>query len=160
MFEGRDTAVVQLAGTFFIQSLPHLVDAALEAGLSGAGRLHDLCVNLEAASPGEWKSGGEGWTLTHGFAASPFGRCLIAESPRGICHLSFVSSDDATEMRAFREIWPQARFQRDNPAASTLAARVFAAEPALSRRPPLRAFVLGTPFQVRVWRARASTLTP
>src|SRR5437016_10963836 len=62
-----------------------VLDAALDLGFSGSGRLHDLCVTLEAASPGELKSGGEGWTITAGFAQSPFGRCLIALSPRGFC---------------------------------------------------------------------------
>ena len=37
-----------------------ILDASLEVGLSGPGRLHDLCVNLEAATPGEIKSGGKG----------------------------------------------------------------------------------------------------
>ncbi len=35
----------------------NVLDAALDAGLSGPGRLHDLCIALEAASPGELKSG-------------------------------------------------------------------------------------------------------
>src|SRR5581483_11545635 len=61
-----------------------VLDSALEAGLSGPGRLHDLCVTLEAASPGELKSGGERWTIIAGFGDSPFGDCLVAESPRGI----------------------------------------------------------------------------
>jgi AraC family transcriptional regulator, regulatory protein of adaptative response / methylated-DNA-[protein]-cysteine methyltransferase len=39
-----------------------ILDASMDLGLSGPGRLHDLCVTLEAASPGEVKSGGEGWT--------------------------------------------------------------------------------------------------
>src|SRR5439155_395571 len=38
----------------------NVFDAALDAGLSGPGRLHDLCVALEAASPGEMKNGGAG----------------------------------------------------------------------------------------------------
>ena len=59
-----------------------ILDVALESGLSGPGRLHDLCVNLEAASPGELKSGGANWLISFGFAESPFGKCLIAESPR------------------------------------------------------------------------------
>src|ERR1035438_5170889 len=42
-----------------------ILDVALESGLSGPGRLHDLCVNLEAASPGELKSGGAGWTISY-----------------------------------------------------------------------------------------------
>src|SRR5664280_1025780 len=70
-----------------------ILEVALESGLSGLGRLHDLCVNLEAASPGELKSGGAGWTISSGFADSPFGKCLIAESPRGICHLSFAENE-------------------------------------------------------------------
>src|SRR6266704_1093451 len=37
-----------------------VLDAALDAGLSGPGRLHDLLVTLEAASPGEFKNGGHG----------------------------------------------------------------------------------------------------
>ena len=45
-------------------------DAAMMSGLSDPGRLHDLCVKLESTSPGERKSGGEGWTITAGEAES------------------------------------------------------------------------------------------
>ena len=72
-----------------LQQGASVLDAALAVGLSGPGRLHDLCVTLEAATPGEVKAGGAGWTLSAGFAASPFGRCLIGESRRGLCHLAF-----------------------------------------------------------------------
>ena len=40
-----------------------VLDAALDSGLSGPGRLHDLFVTHEAMSPGEWKTGGDGMTL-------------------------------------------------------------------------------------------------
>ena len=66
-----------------------VLDAALNAGLSGPGRLHDLCVSLDAASPGEM-SGGAGIEIKYGFAATPFGEALIGETARGISHLSFV----------------------------------------------------------------------
>ncbi|HVU08074.1 MAG TPA: helix-turn-helix domain-containing protein [Verrucomicrobiae bacterium] len=69
-----------------------VLDATLDTGLSSPGRLHDLCVSLEAASPGEVKSGGEGWIIAAGITDSPFGRCVVGESPRGICHISFVES--------------------------------------------------------------------
>ena len=36
-----------------------VLDAALDSGLSGPGRLHDLFVTHEAMSPGEWKNGGQ-----------------------------------------------------------------------------------------------------
>jgi AraC family transcriptional regulator of adaptative response/methylated-DNA-[protein]-cysteine methyltransferase len=131
-----------------------VLDAALGSGLSGPGRLHDLCVILEAATPGEVKSGGADWTLSAGFADSPFGRCLIGESPRGLCHLSFVDAGDgAAELAALHENWPRARLQRDDANAARLAGRIFERPARRPARPALRAFVKGTAFQLRVWRA-------
>jgi AraC family transcriptional regulator of adaptative response/methylated-DNA-[protein]-cysteine methyltransferase len=131
-----------------------VLDAALGAGLSGPGRLHDLCVNLEAASPADIKSGGAGWTITAGYGDSPFGKCLVAESPRGLCHLAFVESGDGqAEWAAIQRDWPQAQWRRDDSAAARLAERIFARPPQDGSRPALRAWVRGTAFQVRVWRA-------
>jgi AraC family transcriptional regulator of adaptative response/methylated-DNA-[protein]-cysteine methyltransferase len=131
-----------------------VMDAALGAGLSGPGRLYDLCVTLEAASPGELKSGGAGWTISTGFADSPFGRCLIGESPRGICQISFLESGNGeAEWRALQENWPRAKLRRDDVAASRIAEKIFMPPAPTQSRPVLRAFVQGTAFQVRVWRA-------
>lgn len=130
-----------------------VLQAALDAGLSGPGRAHDLCVTLEAATPGEMKSGGVQGEIVAGFAGSPFGKCLIAESPRGICHLAFV--DEGKEKAAWTELeenWPQAALRRDDSAAGRLVKKIFA-RPTHGRPAPLRAFVKGTPFQLRVWRA-------
>jgi AraC family transcriptional regulator, regulatory protein of adaptative response / methylated-DNA-[protein]-cysteine methyltransferase len=130
-----------------------VLDAAIESGLSGPGRLHDLCVTLEAASPGELKSGGAGWTIRFGFAESPFGKCLVAESPRGICHLSFIENEKSAVAELHKE-WPQAKWKRDDASARELAKKIFARRIAgPDAGVPLRAFVRGTPFQVRVWRA-------
>ena len=127
--------------------------AALESGLSGPGRLHDLCVRLEAASPGEIKSGGAGWTMTAGFAPTPFGDCLAARGPRGVCHLSFVDSDRKTAWDELKQLWPGARWQRDDAAVQGLLACVFDRPGRLEARRPLTVFVKGTEFQLRVWRA-------
>jgi AraC family transcriptional regulator of adaptative response/methylated-DNA-[protein]-cysteine methyltransferase len=132
--------------------------AALEAGLSGPGRLHDLCVTLEGASPGEIKTGGAGWTLTAGLAESPFGKCLIAQGARGICFLAFA--EKGGEKKAWAELekeWPRAEVKRDDAVAQRLAAEIFV-EPGRNGRQPeqretLRAWVKATPFQARVWRA-------
>lgn len=129
-----------------------VLDAALEAGLSGPGRLHDLCVTLEAATPGEWKRGGAGHALTYGRASSPFGACLIATNARGVCHFAFIDNDYARALEALRGEWPCASTRRDDRRAAAIAQRVFQpaeAPHALS----LRAYVRGTAFQLRVWRA-------
>lgn len=131
-----------------------VLDAALGSGLSGPGRLHDLCISLEAASPGELKSGGEGWTISAGFADSPFGPCLAGESPRGICHLAFIEPEQGeAAWAALQASWPRARLHRDDSAAARLAGRVFERPGHAPSRPVLRAYVRGTAFQLRVWRA-------
>jgi AraC family transcriptional regulator of adaptative response/methylated-DNA-[protein]-cysteine methyltransferase len=129
-----------------------ILDVAMDSGLSGPGRLHDLCVNLEAASPGEMKSGGAGWRIAFGLVESPFGKCLLAESPRGICRLSF-EENERTAVAELRAQWPAAELKRDDAAAARLAGRIFKQPDDSLPQPALRAFVRGTPFQVRVWRA-------
>jgi AraC family transcriptional regulator of adaptative response/methylated-DNA-[protein]-cysteine methyltransferase len=130
-----------------------ILETALDAGLSGPGRLHDLCLIMEAATPGEVKSGGAGWKITAGFAECPFGICLVAKGPRGICHLSFVESgqEDSAWLQLQQE-WPTANLQRNDRSAKRIAAMVFQRCANSSRR-PLRAFVRGTELQLRVWRA-------
>lgn len=136
-----------------LQNGKSILDSALDAGLSGSSRAHDLCVNLEAASPGEMKSGGKGWAIVAGFAETPFGNFLIAESPRGICHLAFLEPGERdTAWTELRESWPNADLRRDDSTAAKLAAKIFVRRGRRSHR-PLRAFVRGTPFQLRVWRA-------
>jgi AraC family transcriptional regulator of adaptative response/methylated-DNA-[protein]-cysteine methyltransferase len=67
-----------------------VLDASLEVGLSGPGRLHDLFVTHEAMSPGEYKARGEGLTLAYGWHASPFGEALMVASARGLAGLGWV----------------------------------------------------------------------
>ena len=132
----------------------NVFDAAINAGLSGAGRLHDLCVTLEAASPGEMKTGGARLEINFGFAETPFGETLIAETRRGICHLSFVDQGGRNSARDLLvSQWPKAKLNRSDSRMDEVAAQIFdrAAVPTANR--PLRAFVRGTEFQLRVWRA-------
>lgn len=68
----------------------NLQAVALEAGLSGTARLHDLFVTIEAMTPGEYRNGGSGLSLRYGVAATPFGQCIVAWTERGLCHLGFV----------------------------------------------------------------------
>jgi AraC family transcriptional regulator of adaptative response/methylated-DNA-[protein]-cysteine methyltransferase len=49
-----------------------LLDASLEAGLSGPSRLHDLFVTFEAMTPGQFKRRAAGMAISYGFGATPF----------------------------------------------------------------------------------------
>jgi len=129
-----------------------VLETALDAGLSGPGRLHDLLVTLEAASPGEFKAAGRGMSIDWGLAESPFGSCSLGWTRRGICHLAF--HDPGARFGAPRELrasWPNARLRRDDRGARRRARIVFNGD-AQSRR-SVKAFVRATPFQLKVWRA-------
>lgn len=128
------------------------LDAALDFEPSeGPSQWQNLCLKLEAASPGQLTVAGEDWTITAGFADSPFGRCLIGECPRGICHLSFGEpAEDAVKWAWMVGNWPKAIFQRDDSFASRLVGIIFQHPNDVHRR---QAYVKGTPFQIQVWRA-------
>ena len=58
-----------------------LFETAMQSGLSGTGRLHDLFVNLEGMTPAEYRSGGEHLHIRYTISTSPFGLLLCAFSP-------------------------------------------------------------------------------
>jgi AraC family transcriptional regulator, regulatory protein of adaptative response / methylated-DNA-[protein]-cysteine methyltransferase len=128
-----------------------VLDTAYEVGLSGPGRLHDLFVTHEAMSPGEWKAGGEGLTITYGFHPSPFGMALVMNTPRGLAGLALA--DAGKERKALSDMrsrWPKAKYVEDFAATAATARRIFDA--ALWRKDqPLRVVLIGTDFEVRVW---------
>jgi len=128
-----------------------VLDTAYEVGLSGPGRLHDLFVTHEAMSPGEWKAGGEGLTVTYGFHPCPFGMALVMVTPRGLAGLALA--DAGKERAALRDMkarWPRAKYLEDFAATAPTARRIFDA--ALWRKDqPLRVVLIGTDFEVRVW---------
>jgi len=127
-----------------------VLEATLATGLSSPSRLYDLFVAAEAVTPGEYKSGGLGIEIHYGFADSPFGRCLIGTTTRGVVALTFAA-DEMDAASALRSAWFGAALQRDDAGAERLAARIFASV----ERPdtPVRLLLRGTNFQIRVWRA-------
>lgn len=124
-------------------------DTADEAGLSGAGRLHDLFTRWEAMSPGDFASGGAGLTIRWGWFESPFGPALVMGTDRGICGIAFAgeTGTDAA-MADLTARWPGARFVED---AGTLRPWALAAFRASQDPAPI--FMIGAPFQIKVWEA-------
>ncbi len=134
-----------------LRSSASVLDAALDSGLSGPGRLHDLFVTHEAMSPGEWKTGGAGMTLTYGFHASPFGTAIVIASGRGLAGLAFADpGEERPALADMQRRWPNANYVEDHAGTAGLAQRIFDSK---MWRPdqPLRVTMIGTDFEVRVW---------
>lgn len=130
-----------------------LLNLSLDVGLSGPGRLHDLFVNMEAMSPGEFKQAAAGLSIEYGMGQTPFGAALIATTGRGICHLEFVDNgqQDAA-IHALKDKWPSACFQQNSDAGQEMLDKLFAPGKDL-RDLNLSLWVSGSNFQIQVWRA-------
>lgn len=128
-----------------------VLDTSYEVGLSGPGRLHDLFVTHEAMSPGEWKAGGEGLTITYGFHPCPFGMALVMLTPRGLAGLALADAGkERASLRDMRQRWPKAKYVEDYAATAATARRIF--DSAMWKPDqPLRVVLIGTDFEIRVW---------
>jgi AraC family transcriptional regulator of adaptative response/methylated-DNA-[protein]-cysteine methyltransferase len=130
------------------ESLP-ILDTALQVGVSGPGRLHDLMINAEAMTPGEYARHGAGQRMQFGIAESPFGDCLMATTDRGICHLQFVESNSVDlDVQVLHDKWSRAKWTRNDQATSRLAKQIFK-----MKEGSLLLHLKGTNFQLKVWEA-------
>ncbi len=133
-----------------------VLDAAHEVGLSGTSRLHDLFVDHEAMTPGDFKRRGEGLRMIYGFHFSPFGEVLVLATDRGVAGLAFVDEDkNQTRTEALADMtgrWPGAIYVEDPKQTEPHARRIFDAA-LWQAEQPVRLILIGTDFEVRVWEA-------
>jgi AraC family transcriptional regulator of adaptative response/methylated-DNA-[protein]-cysteine methyltransferase len=140
----RDAALQRLAAGSSV------LETSFSVGLSGPGRLHDLLVTTEALTPGEVRNRGKGVVLNYGFGDTPFGQALVAWTARGLNFLGFCDELGAEHvLKELRGVWADAVFDERPFEAQSWLDRVFAG----SREQPLRLWLRGSPFQLKVWEA-------
>lgn len=139
----------------FLEGGASTLEAAYAAGVSGNGRLHDLFVSVEAATPGQVQNRGEGLSIVYGFAPSVLGEVMVAKTGRGVCWLGFLVDEKRDEtMRRVRAHWPGARLIHDDDAIAPEAEKIFDIWKGRGRKGEKLALDLyGTNFQIQVWRA-------
>jgi AraC family transcriptional regulator of adaptative response/methylated-DNA-[protein]-cysteine methyltransferase len=131
-------------------STSNVLDATYQSGLSSPGRLHDLFVQCEAVTPGEFKSKGRGMDIIYGYHLTPFGECLIALTRRGICFFGFVQDGNRAALLAeIRQDWSNATLINDPTQTALTVIRIFSPLPGV----PLALYLRGTNFQIKVWEA-------
>jgi len=134
------------------QSVP-VLETSFAVGLSSSSRLHDLMINVEAATPGEIKSGGAGMRIEYGIHPTLFGDCLLAQSERGVCRLEFIDHAKQVDvLKRLQAAWPNAELDEKPQKAENTLQRIFA--PLLQQSsPPITLLLRGTNFQLKVWQA-------
>lgn len=125
-----------------------LFDTAMETGLSGTSRLHDLFVNIEGMTPGEYKNGGEHLNINYSFAESPFGHIIVASTAVGICHLAFYN-EESTALKTLQSHFPNACYKHITDLAHQEALFIFNHD--WSKLNQIKLHLRGTDFQLKVW---------
>jgi AraC family transcriptional regulator of adaptative response/methylated-DNA-[protein]-cysteine methyltransferase len=125
-----------------------LADAAFDTGLSGTGRLHDLFINIEGMTPGEYKNGGETLVINYSYAETPFGNIIVGATTKGICHISFANIE-AERLNALQLAFPNATYRQMTDGAQQNALSIFTQ--VWSRIDEIKLHLKGTPFQIKVW---------
>lgn len=126
-----------------------LFDTAIETGLSGTGRLHDLFVNIEGMTPGEYKNGGETLHINYSFTNTPFGNMIVASTAKGICHMSFADEGRDEARLTLKNIFPNANYTQTVDTHQQNALLVFRQD--WSNQEKIKLHLKGTAFQLKVW---------
>jgi AraC family transcriptional regulator, regulatory protein of adaptative response / methylated-DNA-[protein]-cysteine methyltransferase len=125
-----------------------LFDTAVETGLSGTGRLHDLFINIEGMTPGEYKNGGETLNINYSFAESPFGNILVASTAKGICYMAFT--DDMEQgLKDMQLTYPNASYRQVTDLVQQNVLHIFTGD--WKKMDQVKLHLKGTEFQLKVW---------
>jgi AraC family transcriptional regulator, regulatory protein of adaptative response / methylated-DNA-[protein]-cysteine methyltransferase len=135
-----------------LQETRNLNEAAEAAGLSAQSRVYDLFTTLEAVTPLEYKQRGRGIRVEYGIHETPFGQALMGVTERGVCWLSFLSTDEDPhfELEKMKEHWHQSVFHHNEPVTNEYMQKIFSRK---STSDKVHLLVKGTNFQVKVWQA-------
>lgn len=130
-----------------------LLEVSHDLGLSGGSRLHDHFVQLEAVTPGEYKSKGKNVHIEYGVHSTPLGSMFVAVTQRGVCRAGFMDFNSMNELLDdLHDAWPLSSIKKNAPATRHVIDAIFGSD-AVSRHGPLSLHVAGTNFQIAVWRA-------
>ena len=125
-----------------------LMNVSNEIGLSSSSRLHDLFINIEGMTPGEFKNGGAGLTINYSFRESPFGNIIIASTNKGVCYIHF-QNNESVALRDLKACFPSAVYHQAEDKYQKDALLIFQKNG--GQTDPIKLHLRGTRFQIKVW---------
>jgi len=128
------------------------LDTSYEVGLTSGSRLYDHFVQIEAVTPSEYRTKGEGIEIMYGYHFTPYGLVFLAQTARGICQLDLVDLDnDNGPLEHLKKQWGNAVIYEDRVQTEQVIKSVFCVNH--QKKEPLSLWLRGTNFQLSVWRA-------
>ena len=132
-----------------------VLEAGLDAGFGSTSRVYEAADGSLGMTPSAYRAGGAGEVITHAVRETALGPLMMAATARGVCFVQFGTSAEALLEQLAAE-FPQAALLRAALASAApldawmeaLAAHIEEAAP----RPDLPLDLIGTAFQIRVWR--------
>lgn len=128
-----------------------LATVSFETGLSGTGRLHDLFIQIEGMTPGEYKQGGKNLNIFYSHAETIFGDVLIASTDKGICHISFIGKGTESPEYEIINRFPASTVVQKTDLHQQQGLKIFRGD--WSDLDSIKLHLKGTPFQIKVWNA-------
>ncbi|MFD2113906.1 methylated-DNA--[protein]-cysteine S-methyltransferase [Thiorhodococcus fuscus] len=110
-------------------------------------------MQLEAVTPGEYKSRGKQVQIEYGVHATPLGHMFVAVTQRGVCREEFMDFNSMDELlNNLHNAWPLSSIRESLPSTRHVIDVLFTSD-SVSKHGPLSLHVAGTNFQIAVWRA-------
>jgi len=131
-----------------LQKQATIFEAALETGLSGTSRLHDLFINIEGMTPAEYKNGGKNLVINYSFAETHFGNIIVASTKKGICYLAFADKEQDA-FTTMQRHFPNAVFKQMVDMIQQNALYIFTHD--WTKIHQIKLHLKGTDFQLKVW---------
>lgn len=131
--------------------------ATYDAGYNSSSRVYASARATLGMTPADYAKGGQGQVIRYTIVTSQFGPLLAAVTDRGVCAVLLGSSDRALS-RSLVEEFPRASLERVDAGVDTYLQGIvdrIAGQIAGRATPgePLPLDLVGTEFQVRVWKA-------
>jgi AraC family transcriptional regulator of adaptative response/methylated-DNA-[protein]-cysteine methyltransferase len=124
--------------------------ALYDAGFGSPSRLYERAPQQLGMTPGEYRRGGAGASITFAIAPTELGRMLVAATERGLCAVRFGES--ATELeRDLRQEFHAAALHRDDATMKQYLEPLLAAIRGENTTIDLPLDVRATAFQMKVW---------
>jgi AraC family transcriptional regulator of adaptative response/methylated-DNA-[protein]-cysteine methyltransferase len=168
-FQRRFKAKIGLSPAEYVQALrlrqfkhalrqgERVTQAIYAAGYSAPSRVYDYVDNALGMTPGTYRRGGAGLSMSYAMCSTFLGWLLLAATDRGVCAVSFGESPQALEAELSQE-FPHATItpcQQENPAtAAQLHGWLTALTQYLEQggpAPDVPLDVQGTVFERKVW---------